>query len=232
MKHISFFGQSTFERVLPATGMKFLESFKGATVFLVLVELPKSILATSQSQLLDIFPPENSTDSVIIWKNCRSKFFKSKSLQCATLSMPIDRESPHSEHFNLGLVKLPAAATISTSPKVGALFVNPEGPRELASELVDTIALGAIQNEAFLSSFDITGLDPRGVGLSHKVGCDMSGYAERVSSYPQSHEQLTRLLDKNRRFGESCLKLTGSLLGHLDTVRQNSHSRCLDFHDD
>jgi hypothetical protein len=205
--------------VLHATGMKFLESFKGASVFVVLVALPTSVLAVSQPQLLDSFPPENSTDSVITWKTCPPKLFKSKSLQCATFSVPIDWESPHGEHFNLGLVKLPAAATNSTSPKIRTLFVNPGGPGGLASELVDTIALGAIQSEAFLSSFDIIGLDPRGVGLSHKVRCDMSVYAERVSSYPQSHEGLARLLDKNRRFGESCLKLTGPLLGHLDTVR-------------
>jgi hypothetical protein len=60
----------------------------------------------------------------------------------------------------------------------------------------------------------------------------MSVHNERVSLYPQSHEELERLLDKNRRFGEWCLKLTGSLLGHLDTVRQNNHPYCLDFHDD
>jgi hypothetical protein len=144
----------------------------------------------------------------------------------------IDRESPHSEHFNPGLVKLPAVATSPTSLEVGALFVNPGGPKEIASELVDIIALEAIQSESFLSSFDAIGLDPRSVGLSHKVRRGMSVYAERVSLYPQSHEQLTRLLDKNRTFGESCLKLTGSLLGHLDTVRQNSHSNCLYFHDD
>jgi pimeloyl-ACP methyl ester carboxylesterase len=109
--------------------------------------------------------------------------------------VPIDRESPHGEHFNLGLVKLPAAATNSTSPKVGALFVDPGGPGGLASGLVDTITLGAIQSEFFLSSFDIIGLDPPGVGLSHKVRCDMSVYAESVSSYSQSHEELARLLD-------------------------------------
>jgi hypothetical protein len=140
IERCNFFGQSTFGMVLHATGMKFLETFKGASVFVVLVALPTSVLAVSQPQLLDSFPPENSTDSVITWMTCPPKLFKSKSLQCATFSVPIDWESPHGEHFNLGLVKLPAAATNSTSPKIRTLFVNPGGPGGLASELVDTIA--------------------------------------------------------------------------------------------
>jgi hypothetical protein len=62
-------------------------------------------------------------------------------------------------------------------------------------------------------------LDPRGVGLSNQVQCDMSIYAERVSLFPQDEEELGKLRDKNRRFGESCRTLTGPLFEHLDTIR-------------
>jgi hypothetical protein len=199
--------------------MKLFKLFEGISAFLGIIALPASVLAVSGSQRLDSFPPENSTDPSITWGSCPGELRMPKSIQCATFSVPVDWESPHSEHFNLGLVKLPAAASNSNISKVGTLFINPGGPGGRASELVAQIAGGAIKNEALLSSFDIIGLDPRGVGLSHEVQCDMSIYAERVSSYPQSNEGLERLLDKNKRFGESCLRLTGPILKHVDTIR-------------
>ena len=67
------------------------------------------------------------------------------------------------------------------------------------------------------------GLDPRGVGLSNQVQCDPSIYADRVSLFPQAEEELVKLKDKNRRFGESCLNGTGRVFEHLDTIRSVMH---------
>jgi hypothetical protein len=68
------------------------------------------------------------------------------------------------------------------------------------------------------------GLDPRGVGLSNQVQCDPAIYAERVSLFPQTEEELAKLKDKNRRLGESCLNHTGRVFEHLDTIRSVIHS--------
>ncbi|KAF9697460.1 hypothetical protein EKO04_004574 [Ascochyta lentis] len=46
----------------------------------------------------------------------------------------------------------------------------------------------------------------------------MSIYAERVTLFPQTEDELLRLEDKNRRLGESCRGLTGKVFEHLDTV--------------
>jgi hypothetical protein len=102
--------------------MKFLEPFKAVSAFLILVALPTSVLAVFQLHFLDRFPPEKSTDSVIAWKVRQPMFFVSKSFQCATFSVPIDQDSDRGELFNMDLVKLPAAATKSTSPKLGDFF--------------------------------------------------------------------------------------------------------------
>jgi pimeloyl-ACP methyl ester carboxylesterase len=140
-----------------------------------------------------------------------------ESLHCATLTVPIDWDAPHGERFDLGLVKLPATPSNTTS-KVGSLFVNPGGPGVSATSFVATIAGGAFQSDALFASFDLIGVDPRGVGLSHQVECDVSIYAERVSVFPTSEEEYDALVDKNRRLGESCRELTGPLLEHLDTI--------------
>jgi pimeloyl-ACP methyl ester carboxylesterase len=160
--------------------------------------------------------PANSTSS-IAWKTCPAELGFPESLHCGTLTVPIDWDAPHGERFDLGLVKLPATPSNTTS-KVGSLFVNPGGPGGSATSFVATIAGGAFQSDALFASFDLIGVDPRGVGLSHQVECDVSIYAERVSVFPTSEEEYDALVDKNRRLGESCRELTGPLLEHLDTI--------------
>lgn len=138
------------------------------------------------------------------------------SLQCATFSVPINWEEPNGEHFDLGFVKL--AAPVNSTNKIGFLFINPGGPGAAASQLVALVAGGALQTP-LLDSFDWIGLDPRGVGLSKQVECNMDIYAERVSLFPKTQKEYEKLVDKNRRLGESCRELTGPLLEHIDTIR-------------
>jgi hypothetical protein len=163
-----------------------------------------------------IAPYVNKTQSTIKWSVCPAKL--GNDVQCGTLSVPIDWNEPSGERFDLGMVKLPAIPSNSTS-KIGSLFINPGGPGGSAAEFASSFSKRPILDEAFRASFDIIGLDPRGVGLSHQIQCDMKIYAERVSLFPQTDEEFQRLIDKNRRLGESCRNLTGPLFEHLDTIR-------------
>ncbi|KAH4070358.1 hypothetical protein HBI75_088190 [Parastagonospora nodorum] len=158
----------------------------------------------------------NKAQSTIEWSTCPKEV--GASLQCGNLSVPIDWDQPGGEHFTLGMVKLPAISSNSTK-KIGSLFVNPGGPGGSAAEIVPFFGPGAPGfDETLRASFDIIGLDPRGVGLSNQIQCDMTIYAERVSLFPQTEEEYEKLVDKNRRLGESCRKLTGPLFEHLDTI--------------
>jgi hypothetical protein len=160
--------------------------------------------------------PTNWTQSTIKWSACSDGL--GDDVQCGTISVLVDWDEPDGEHFDLGMVKLPAIAS-ETIPKVGSLFINPGGPGGSASQLVAGIGAAANLDETFRASFDIIGLDPRGVALSHKVECDMSIYAERVSLFPQTEDEFDKLVDKNKRLGNSCRKLTGPLFEHVDTIR-------------
>ena len=165
------------------------------------------------------FPPLNSTPSSVSWNACPPQLGLPSILECATFSVPVDWNSPYGEHFNLGLVKLPATPSNTTS-KIGSLFINPGGPGSPASGMVASMALGAFERQTLQlrAWFDIIGLDPRGVGLSHQVNCSKEIYAEAVSLFPQTQEEYDALADKNKRLGESCRELTGPLLEHVDTI--------------
>jgi hypothetical protein len=164
------------------------------------------------------FPPPNSTASSIEFGPCPAQLEVPETLQCATFSVPINWDDPYGEHFDLGLVKLPAPANSTT--KIGSAFMNPGGPGGSAVALVATLAAGGVfeAGAELFNSFDIIGLDPRGVGTSGQVECDMEIFAERATLFPDTQEEYDALVDKNERLGKSCREKTGPLFDYLDTI--------------
>lgn len=61
-------------------------------------------------------------------------------------------------------------------------------------------------------------MDPRGLGLSTPVQCDPNIGNERVSYFPKTDAEFNQLVAHNKALGESCLNLTGPLLGFVDTA--------------
>ncbi|OAG06449.1 alpha/beta-hydrolase [Paraphaeosphaeria sporulosa] len=171
---------------------------------------PRQPSASSSSAL-----PSNCTAPSITFGSCPEE--APSQLECATYSVPINWDEPEGEKFDLGLVRLPA--NVNSTKKIGSLFINPGGPGGAASDLIASLILGALPiPEGLNDAFDLIGLDPRGVGLSNAVQCDQKIWAERVSWFPKTQEDYDTLVDKNKRYGESCRNKTGPLLEHLDTI--------------
>jgi pimeloyl-ACP methyl ester carboxylesterase len=62
------------------------------------------------------------------------------------------------------------------------------------------------------------GMDPRATGGSTKVRCDVPILTPTGTLFPRTQAQFDALLRHNREVGASCLRRTGPLLGHVDTV--------------
>ncbi|KAJ4369715.1 hypothetical protein N0V83_005478 [Neocucurbitaria cava] len=156
--------------------------------------------------------------SGISWGNCTVWPSLPANLQCANLSVPVNWDAPDGDHFNLGMVRLPRPSN-STAERVGHLFINPGGPGGSAVQTVASIA-GGLRNvsSSLLNSFDLVGVDPRGVGHSAVSQCDPAIWNERVSQFPKTKEDYDRLIDHNKRLGESCLNRTGDVINYLDTI--------------
>ncbi|KAH9875651.1 hypothetical protein IAQ61_003115 [Plenodomus lingam] len=158
-----------------------------------------------------------ATNKVITWTNCDAL---APNLQCANMTLPIDWNAPGGGGtFSLAMVRLLRSSKGSSSERLGSLFVNPGGPGGSAIELVSAITKGLFPvSPNILERFDIIGVDPRGVGMSTQVVCDPEIWNERVSKFPKTKQDYDRLVSKNTRLGESCLKLTGPLFNHVDTI--------------
>ncbi|CAJ2510944.1 Uu.00g065690.m01.CDS01 [Anthostomella pinea] len=132
-------------------------------------------------------------------------------------NFPLDWDDPHGhETIELGLVRLEAA---DKANRIGNLFINPGGPGGQVSGVVATIVQqpGIVDSE-ILNRFDIIGLDPRGVGLSTPVQCDIDASNKRVSRMPKTQAQFDELVQYNKAVGKSCREKTERLIDFVDTI--------------
>jgi pimeloyl-ACP methyl ester carboxylesterase len=118
----------------------------------------------------------------------------------------------------LGMIRVLRRPANTTAERLGYLFINPGGPGSSTTGVISDIAGLPELSDEFLESFDFIGVDPRGVGMSNPVRCDASIYNEHVSLFPKTQGEYDRMVDKYKRLGESCLKQTGDLVNHMDTI--------------
>jgi pimeloyl-ACP methyl ester carboxylesterase len=137
-------------------------------------------------------------------------------LECTSVAAPLDYADPDGEQITIGLNRLPAR---DPAKRIGSLIFNPGGPGGAGSLTVAQQASGRpVFTPAVLDHFDLIGMDPRGTGTSTPVLCDPDVWNDFVSLFPQDEAGYEQLLAHTTAVGESCLQLTGPLLGHLDTV--------------
>lgn len=154
----------------------------------------------------------------ITWAKCDPVFrWFPATVQCGNLSIPVNWDKPDGEMFDLGMVKLSRPSS-ATAEKLGTLFVNPGGPGSSAARYIASLNSARGPSADLLQSYDLIGVDPRGLGLSAPIRCDSAIWNERASLFPQTKEEYDHLVDKNKRLGESCIERTGELMNHLDTI--------------
>jgi pimeloyl-ACP methyl ester carboxylesterase len=137
-------------------------------------------------------------------------------LQCTTLKVPLNCAALSQGNVILAIARLKA---LDPSKRIGSLFWNPGGPGGAAIPWVEGQASGIPYfTQNLMTRFDLIGMDPHGIGSSTPVKCDLDIWNERVSYFPSTEAEYEAMVSHNKRLGESCLNLTGPLLGLMDTV--------------
>ncbi|KAJ4157004.1 hypothetical protein NW754_008646 [Fusarium falciforme] len=148
-------------------------------------------------------------------------------VDCGTIDVPIAYHKGNStaadgdKTVRLALTRLNHTGK-ADKPKQGTLFFNPGGPGVSAAFLVSAAGTGFVSQLEFSKdlreAYDIVGLDPRGAGFSTQIQCDPNIFNERVATFVEDEAGYKKLLNYSRRLGESCAKLTGPLINHLDSI--------------
>jgi pimeloyl-ACP methyl ester carboxylesterase len=152
-------------------------------------------------------------------------------LECAQIRVPVDYSDPGGATTPVAIGRHPA--TGQAEERIGALMVNPGGPGVSGVEFLDY----ALFAEEVAERFDVVGFDPRGVGGSRELWCDIGEEAIAEDLLTATEADLAdpddeleqALADSAETFATDCAErvgeglmssLSGDVVAHdLDVLR-------------
>lgn len=143
------------------------------------------------------------------WKRCEAA--APAEFQCATIKVPLDYRAPGGKRIDLAISRIG-----STGPgkRHGVLLSNPGGPG--GQGIYMPLALQEELPEAALRKYDLIGFDPRGVGRSTPVTCDLTPEEENWLR-PYKKETFTKDVAWARKVADKCREKSGAVLPHITT---------------
>lgn len=109
--------------------------------------------------------PDNGT---LVWESCGDTAGEFIDLECATLSVPLDYAAPDGELIDIAVAR---TATAAGDVRIGSLVFNPGGPGGSGIEFLT--AASALVPPELAERFDLVSFDPRGVGASTAIDCEV-----------------------------------------------------------
>lgn len=132
---------------------------------------------------------------------------------CAWVTVPIDYADPDGGTTRIR-VKMHQGDGATRS-----LFVNPGGPGGSAIDFADVL-FNRFSSDV-LDTYDVVGVDPRGVGLSTPLKCLSDAAFDKSSAGdpdPDDAAEVRELRDGVAALGTACRKNSGDLAAHVSTV--------------
>ncbi|MFI7311656.1 alpha/beta hydrolase [Streptomyces hygroscopicus] len=143
------------------------------------------------------------------WRRCQADL--PAEYQCATIKVPLDYRAPQGKRITMAISRIKSTAP---DKRHGVLFFNPGGPGgpglDMPLYMKDTLPKAARQK------YDLIGFDPRGVGRSSPVTCDLEPEEE---NWLRPYKEAT--FDKDvawaRDVARKCRAASGDTLRHITT---------------
>ena len=130
--------------------------------------------------------------------------------ECATYPVPADHDEPDGPTVDLAVVRRPATGT----DRIGSLFMNPGGPGGSGVDFIWASSLDSTLNQFF----DIVSWDPRGVGASEPIACDVGAEAMRELDWgPDDAEEQAQLEEAAEAIAVECAEAFGDRLTQVAT---------------
>lgn len=133
--------------------------------------------------------------------------------ECATLAVPLDYDDPDGEQIDIAVSR---ADTADAADQIGSIVFNPGGPGGSGVDFL--LQAAAIMPTAVSSAFDLVGFDPRGVGASTAVDCDVEVDDSAVLLAEGDTAALDELFARQAADLASCTEQTMAIAPHLGTL--------------
>ena len=139
-------------------------------------------------------------------------------LECSTLEVPLDYRKPDGRQIEIAISRL---ASKKPSKRRGVLLTNPGGPGVAGLGYPAALAAAKLPQKV-LDSYDVIGFDPRGVGRSTPVTCDLTPEQQSRGNFPpyaHTAADVAREAGNARTIAEQCAtSRTASMLPHTTTA--------------
>lgn len=168
---------------------------------------PPTPPTTAPEPSVDVDPLDAFYEQELDWRDCGDA-------ECTRVLVPVDYQDPSAGTTELALTKVPARGE-----SIGALFVNPGGPGGSAFDYAR--AADYIVSPAVRDSFDIVGVDPRGVGKSDPIECLTDSELDEIfasDGTPDDPEEERKLIADSAYVAQACARNAAEVWRHMDTV--------------
>lgn len=139
-----------------------------------------------------------------------TKFYRSATLQCADLTVPLVYDDPDGQSITLKVLRKPAT---DLQNRIGSVVFNPGGPGGSGVEWAGSAAAYGLATE-LNEDFDLVGFDPRGVGASvPQIRCqtDEERDAARAANLrTRTDEEVAAANAAAEELAQGCAALSGA----------------------
>jgi pimeloyl-ACP methyl ester carboxylesterase len=155
--------------------------------------------------------------STVAWGECPENA-AAPGLECGTVRVPLDYDDPEGRTIELTISRL---ASANPEKRRGVLLTNPGGPSPGLTFPVELKELFGMPQDV-LDTYDVIGVDGRGIGSSTPVTCDLTEEQQAAGSVPPyavTPADVQVWAEKTEKIAQQCVaSSTAWMLPHISTA--------------
>lgn len=153
-----------------------------------------------------------------MWQSCPPDVAQlDPRVECATVRVPLDYQRPAGKTIEMAISRV---RTAKPDLRVGVLLFNPGGPGGVGLNLSAIFA--HLLPQSVLDRYDLIGFDPRGIGRSTPVSCDLTEEQRtdftKIVPYPRADGDISGNVQYALGVAAACARTGGALLPFITTA--------------
>ncbi|MEA5362479.1 alpha/beta hydrolase [Amycolatopsis sp., V23-08] len=183
--------------------------------------LAAAIAAVAATALAPSASAAPSPPDPLKWGSCPAAAYPTPDLQCTTLKVPLDYRDPDGRKIDILVSRMPSK---HPEKRRGVLLTNPGGPGVAGWDFPQYLTLPGLPAplpQSVRDAYDVIGFDPRGVGHSTPVTCDLTPEQQAIGNlpYPKDAADVVKQAKVAKAEAEQCANAkTGWMLPHVTTA--------------
>lgn len=172
---------------------------------------PAAPAEPTEPPVASVAPPSEPeiTIAAPVWESCPAG-----QGECTTVTVPLDYDDPGGDSIEIAVARAPA---LDSDNRIGPLFLNFGGP---GGETTEIFSQAASVFSTVFPRFDIVAWDPRGIGATERLACDVLGEEFVLIELDPSDGFDDEIAVQEAEFAEvaACASASGPIIDHLGTV--------------